>query len=106
MVGGVNSEPFADYLAGEMRFDGAVYSYRKSQRQKVAITYYFTIQNNVTNFRLGDYVTNKNGWDYGHFFYKKMSVDGAYRDVAVAAMIDRVLPYFRFSELGIPRSEL
>ena len=106
MVGGVNAEPFADYAAGEMRFDGVAYEYRKSQSQKVAITYFFTIQNNTDRFQFGDYVVYKNGWDYAHFFYTKVNVDGALRDIPQAAMIDRVLPYFKFSELGIPRSEL
>ena len=107
-VGKVNDAAFKGWAAGEVMFLGASFSAPLKGRQKVVVTYNFSVQPNETNVTIaGHSVGDVDGYDYvwtiprttvptsggavsGH---PKLEVDGVF----VAPVCDRV----SFSSLGL-----
>lgn len=101
MAGTVNNAKFLGFEAGELKFDGADYSYRPGQNEPVRIAYQFSIEANTDNFQMDTYFAPKRGWDYAHYFWGNFNVGGQLQQAPIAAIIDRVYPYTDFRKLGI-----
>lgn len=103
LVDKVNETAFRGRPKGEIRFDGAAYSYKKGQKEKVKVTFNFTISRNVQNYKIGNWLMTKLGWEYGWVKYKEPDEKKKKFNEPHYAVIDQVLEYADFGRLKIGR---
>jgi hypothetical protein len=101
LVGAINNKAFRGYAAGEVRFDGATYTYREGQEEPVRVTFKYSISANMEKVKFGKWKMTKRGWDYAWIKYTTDEADG--EPVAEYAVIDEVSTYDDFGKLGIGR---
>ena len=104
LVGKVNNATWNGWEAGEALFLGMSFSAPRKGREKVVVTFNFSIQLNETNVKVGDQtVQSKQGWDYIWSLSTTQIVQatGLPKVVVEAIFVDQVCPRASFSGLGL-----
>jgi hypothetical protein len=99
LVGSINAKAFRGYAIGEVRFDGATYTYREGQKDKVKVTFKYSISPNLVKVPFDKWLMDKRGWDYAWIKYTVDEKDNEPK--AEYAVIDQVSEYHDFGRLGI-----